>query len=244
MRKALLFIVLLIGQYHYAQEFVPPTDWQVEGLKGRVKKMTVVNIVDDKEVDKMEIFYNTKGYRTNTLIYDKDAEYTEYTEYTLVLGATNIYMEYKDDKRYVLVPLYQEEENNQENGVEEVLKKDIFYTEYWTSDRQQVVVYKDVDSYTKSMYNEDYKPMSKERYSKYSIDGKESVVTSNIYYAYTDNSELIRKDISSKSNNGEEKSYYLYETQKRDKAGNILRRIVQDKEKKNRITEEFSYEYY
>lgn len=39
--KEVLFILLLISQYHYAQEFVPPNDWQVEGLKGKVKHMHI-----------------------------------------------------------------------------------------------------------------------------------------------------------------------------------------------------------
>lgn len=80
MRKVLLFIVLLIGQYGIAQEFVPPTDWQVDGLKGRVKERVLVR----SSCSKMSI-----GNTTSVRIFGGSFELTTYDEQGYITSKRN-----------------------------------------------------------------------------------------------------------------------------------------------------------
>lgn len=232
MKKLLLLLFITMSFLVQGQV---PTDWQVDGLKGKVKKMTLMRTLADGSIKKEEVLYNVEGYKTKKLIYD-----TGGNESSLICVYQSIYREYKDNKRYI-VSLPCEEEDN-----ESTMNNRSPDREYWTADRQLVLIYGFLgnDSYSRNTYDEEYSLINKESYAKFSSGGEQRVVVSNIFYTYNEGGELIRLDYSSKSNNEEEKLVYLYETQKRDNRGNILRRIVQDKEKKNSYTEEFTYEYY
>ncbi|MDM1372108.1 hypothetical protein HX052_07275 [Myroides marinus] len=232
MKKLLLMLFVTMSFLVQGQV---PTDWQVDGLKGKVKKMTMVRTWTDGAIKKEEVLYNVVGVKTKTLLYDTDDSGS-----SLVCEYQNIYREYKDNKRYIISLPCEEEDN------EYTMSNRTPDREYWTADRQQVFIYGFLgnDSYSRSTYDEEYRLINKESYTKFSSGGEERIVVSNVFYTYNEGGELIRLDYSSKSNNEEEKLYYLYETQKRDRRENILRRIVQGKEKKNSFTEEFTYEYY
>ncbi|SEI48203.1 hypothetical protein SAMN04488018_10178 [Myroides marinus] len=232
MKKLLLLLFITMSFLVQGQV---PTDWQVDGLKGKVKKRTMVRTWTDGAIKKEEVLYNAEGVKTKTLLYDTDGNGS-----SLICEYQNIYREYNDNKRYIISLPCEEEDN------EYTMSNRTFDREYWTADRQQVFIYGFLgnDSYSRSTYDEEYRLINKENYTKFSSGEEESVDVSNIFYTYNEGGELIRLDYSSKSDNEEEKSYYLYEIQKRDKRDNIIRRIVQDKEKKNRVTEEFIYEYY
>lgn len=72
--RALFFIVLLFAQQGWAAEIVPPTDWQLLNLKGKVKKCvvrTVTSVVVKSSLQMDIVFFEEYVFDTNGYLQSK-----------------------------------------------------------------------------------------------------------------------------------------------------------------------------
>lgn len=232
MRKVLLFVVLLMVQYNYAQEIAPPTDWRCEGLVGRVKKVTcTITGLNSATESVSTMVFNPQGYIVSEFIEDRKLGIQTVE---VVSKSTLEYGEYRKNKRKIVIKSEEEQIIDQE----------------WELPNETTLKVKKsedppIEIIEKRVYNA--AGFLEKRYGKVHVDTddlldkgleRENV----IIYTY----EKGGINTEQKVVNTLDTTFFIYKEQKLlfDKQGNVTKKIVFEENGVPKEESQFVYEYY
>ncbi|MDR0193568.1 MAG: hypothetical protein LBI73_00470 [Myroides sp.] len=235
--RVLLLIVLLFVQQGWATEVEPLTDWQVYQLKEQVKKMAVIRISENGNIEREEIEFDRQGYKTVKKIFRNNTGINSVSA-EMKFFSKERYMPYNNNKRWVLT--------GDEEDVEVELSNMNRTNEYWFADGQHITINMGPthEVYVKEIYSNENKLLSQETKISIKWDDSEYNSISKNLFTYDKEGELIRTDIKASVDEIETEGYQIFEVQKRDKQGNIILRTVENYTEEPSYKESFTYEYY
>lgn len=220
MKKVLLLLFMTISSFVFGQV---RTDWQVDGLKGKVKKVMITcsNAVGDE--NRIEKMYDEKGYLLHEIhlnsvdsIEDIEMKYDVFKEYTRY-----IYVKAKSDKEYSDIV------ENKRGGD---YKMYLNVLNYERADRRIV-----------DEYQQDRRTLTEESYVKY--DKYLSTVYRKMF-EYDEKGTLVKEVVKEEINGVKNKYVLIYDIRSRDAIGNVLLQTKRNSETGDIITEQFDYLYY
>lgn len=184
MRNVLILTFMFISVCCLGQV---PTDWQVDGLKGKVKKSTTSWLLSDTAIVIEETSYNKQGFKTEIRHYD-DYSFSEQQK-GIKPKCTAL------DKFSVLDTTSKREVITYDCFSKKVLNKEVKRVEYWESDKIYVVSEEYLDSkeirFTKQ-YFEGYRLMKSTSYVSSSQDDNSDNRPTPTAYFYNEVGDLVK----------------------------------------------------
>lgn len=232
MSKTLTLLCMIVCLSAQAQV---PTDWQVDGLKGKVKKLIKLYSLDSGKKYMEEINYDKAGFITTRVSYTNiDPEH--YYSMELIKDKEYSYSAYKGNKRLIKVISF------------DYVKRTPTYTEKhqeeWLAGRNQYIYVfgeksSEGNSYVVRIYNTKNQLTTEEYFNV----NKKSEGTNTFYYT-------MSGDISKKKYNRNNQYYVLDGDEvnsieiKKDKKNNVIDQYFKRKSIDGFYTEQSTYEYY